>query len=284
MVRRSLVPALMLMLAAASGCQTTQPTLAPQQGALIEFTSSASLVPLYEVWNAQLVTVTTSDSQEPVQTVQDLGMWCDISAEPAHQTRQDAKYPFRFSVEIDRIPAGTSNVEKLTDASYAASYGSITAYDESPSETPDTHPVEWTQDRSDPSTPAVTVILSFKNGRRISTASRDFIQSVKIASGSSTSYGSRCPFGGAASARNFGDPSVAGSFPSFGLDVNTGDVVVVKARKDTNPSSSVLYTGSTMPSFGSLVYVSGKDITSSVVGKPGSSLPSEGVSFSFTVR
>jgi hypothetical protein len=284
MVRRSLVPALILVLAAASGCETTQPTLAPQQGAVIEFTSTAGLVPLYEVWDAQLVTVTTSEGQAPVQTVRDLGLWCDISADSEHQSRQDAKYPFRFSVEIERIPAGTSQVEKLSDASYATAYGSLTTYDEKAPETPSTHLVEWTQDRSDPSTPNITVILSFKNGRRISTASRDFIEKVKIASGTPTSYGSRCPFGGATSAKNLGDPNVAGGSPSFGFQVNTGDVILVKARKDTNPSSTVLYSGGTMPSFGSLVYMSGKDITSTLVGKSGSSQPSEGISFSFTAR
>jgi hypothetical protein len=281
MVRRSLAPALILMVAAASGCKTTQPTLAPAQDAQIEFLSVATTVSLYEVWDTQLVTVTSASDGTSVQTVQDLGLWCDVSASSAQQTRQDAKYPFRFAVEIERIPAGTANVERLTADSYRSNYASLTAYDDSSPETPSKHAVDWNQELSVPgANPAV--YLSLKNGRRISTASRDFIETLKIASGTATSYGSVCPIGGTSSARNLGDPAVAGSPSTFGVQVNAGDVITVKARSDPNPGASALFIGTTTPSFGSRASLAGKNVT--LVGRSSSAQPSEGISYSFTAR
>jgi hypothetical protein len=290
MARRASGPALILALAVASGCKTTQPASAPAQNAQITFESKVSTsVALYEVWDAQKVSVTTFPDQEgrpPEQTVQDLGLWCDMSPNSGQRSRPDVSYPMRFSVEIDRIPAGSSQIVQLTADQYVNGLASVTDYDDSPPETPSSHQVDWSQDLTSlPGTPLhTTVILTLRNGRRISTASRDFIEHVKIAPGTSTSFGSACPFGGTSSSRQLGDPGVAGVASFFGVQVNSGDTIVVKARKDTNPGASALFLGVVAPTFGSRVFLEGRDISSTLVGKASSSQPSEGISYAFTAR
>jgi hypothetical protein len=287
MARRALGSVAILLVAAALGCSTTQPTAKPAQSAQVTFQANAPRVLLYEVWDATLVTVTSypdNPGRPPDQVVADLGLWCDVAASADLQQRLSATYPFRFSVEIEVIRAGTSTIERISGASYASSYGSVTAYDETPAATTTTHLKEWSRDLSDDSTPDVKVTLTLKNGRRISTASRDFIEKIKIPSNTSTSYGSQCPYGGPTSAAILGDPGVAGSPSSFGFELNAGDTVIVKARKDTNPAATALFTNAP-PTFGSQIYLEGKDVSSSLVGNTFSPQNSQdGISYSFTLR
>jgi len=77
---------------------------------------------------------------------------------------------------------------------------------------------------------------------------------------------------------------VAGSPSSFGFELNAGDTVIVKARKDTNPAATALFTNAP-PTFGSQIYLEGKDVSSSLVGNTFSPQNSQdGISYSFTLR
>ncbi len=285
MVRKGLgISVLTLLTLVAVGCKTTQPAVGGAQNAQISFQSSAAQVALYEIWNIERVTVTRypdDPGREPLQTALDLGVWCDQAIDPDDRTSQSVRYPFRFSVEIDRIPAGTADIERLTDASFAAAFSSITAYDDTAPVTPSSHPVDWSRDVSDPATPNVTVMLSFSRGRRVSTASLDFLGSLKLQAGAASSYGSICPVGGA---QDFGEAGVAGSASFFGMEVLAGDTIVVKACKDRAPSSSVLF-GDTQPSFRSVAFLDGRDISNAVLGTIESPQQSqEEISYSFTAH
>ncbi len=287
MARRVLALVVILLVAGALGCSTTQPTAKSAQNAQVTFQANAPRVLLFEVWDASLVTVTSYPNQPgrpPDQTVASLGLWCDVASSADLQQRLSATYPFRYSVEVDVIRAGTSTIERVSNATYASSYGSVTAADASAPETPTTHAVDWTLDISSDTTTNTTVYLSLKNGRRISTASLDFIEKIKIGAGSSTSYGSKCPYGGASSAVQLGPEIVAGSAGAFPVSLNAGDTVIVKARKDTNPAVTAIFTNAA-PTFGSRMYVEGRDVSSSLVGDTSSPQGSQdGISYSFTLR
>ena len=282
MVRRVLGSVAILLVAVALGCSTTQPTAKAAQSGQVTFQANAPRVLLFEVWDASLVTVTSHPDRPPDQTVVDLGLWCDINTD--FPTRDSAVYPFLFSVEVDLIRSGSSTIERLSETTYSSSYGSVTAYDDTAPASPTTHPADWVQDLSDPNIPSVSVVLSLENGRRISTASRDFVEKIKIASGTSLSYGSQCPYGGPSSIVQIGEPSVAGSPVSFPIELNAGDTVIVKARKDTNPVATSLFTNAP-PTFGSRIYLEGKDVSNSLVGNTSSPQTSQdGISYSFTLR
>jgi hypothetical protein len=272
MARRVVGTALLLLLAAAMGCDTTQPTAKSAKPAQVYFKSVATTVPLYEVWDASKITVTGQS-----QTVEDLGLWCAVN--PAFAEKSSPNYPLRFSVEIERIPAGSSTPELLTAAQYGASYGSVTPYDDA---TPDTSnlmwPVEFVKDLTNPADPGTTILLSLKNGRRISTASKDYLEKDKIPSGR---YDSVCP--SPTEAKQLGTPGVAGSASYFSLDVNAGDTIVVRARKDVNPLTTALFSGGT--TFESLFYLEGRDVSNSITGNRFSpSASQDGVSYAFTLR
>ncbi len=284
MARRVLASAFLALVALALGCSTTQPTAKPAQNAQVTFQSTAPTALLFEVWDASLETVTTfppPSDRPPETTVQDLGLWCDIATDSSLQTRPSPVYPFRFSVEIDRIRAGTSVIERLSDATFMSTYGSVTAYDDSPPGAPTTNPVSWSRLISQDPETNTTVTLSLAHGRRISTASRDFIEKIKVAPGV---YGSKCPYGGPASAAQLGNPGVAGNADFFPVQLNAGDTLIVKARKDTNPSASALFTNGN-PTFGSRLLVEGRDAGPSLVGNAFSPVGSQdGISYAFTLR
>jgi hypothetical protein len=271
--------ALLLLLAGAPGCDTTQPTAKAAKPAQIYFKSVADAAPLFEVWDATKVTVKSYPEQPgrpDDQSVEDLGLWCDVH--PTATQRSSPNYPLRFSVEIEKIPAGSSTPELLTEAVYGDSFGSVTPYDDSPPEAPVTHPVDWSVDLTDPTVPNTTVVLSLSGGRRISAASRDYVEKNKVPSGT---YGSVCP--SPTQARNLGDPGVAGSASFFAVEVNAGDTIVVRARKDDNPLTTALYSG--LLEYQSLFYLEGRDASTSVIGNMSSPKTSQdGVSYAFTLR
>jgi hypothetical protein len=281
MVRRLVGTALLLPLAAAMGCDTTQPTAKSAKPAQVYFRSVADAVPLFEVWDASKVTVKTYPDQPgrpPDQTVENLGLWCDINTNLAQ--KQSANYPLRFSVSIERIRAGTSTPEPLTDVQYADALGSVTPYDDAAPETPATHggAINWSIDLSNPSEPNTTVVVSLKNGRRISAASRDYIEKEKVPSGT---YGSLCP--SPTAARQLGNAGVAGSPGFFAIDVNAGDTIVVKARKDDNPLTTALFLQGT--TFESQFYLEGRNVSTSLTGNTFSPKDSQdGISYAFTLR
>lgn len=283
MVRRLVGTALLLPLAAAMGCETTQPTAKSATPAQVYFRSVADAVPLYEVWDASMVTVRTYPDQPgrpPDQTVENLGLWCDLNNEIPNPklTRPSANYPLRFSVQIERIRAGSSAPELITEASYGESYASVTPFDDAAPEVPASHPVDWSVDLSDPSTPNTTVVLSLKNGRRISAASRDYVEKEKVPAGT---HGSVCP--SPTTAQQLPLPGVAGSPGFFAIDVNAGDTIVVKSRKDDNPLRTALFLQGT--TFESQFWLEGRNISTSVTGNTFSpSASQDGISYAFTLR
>lgn len=286
MMRRTLGPALgVLLLAGAIGCNTTQPVQGGPQNGEIRFEANTPKVPIFDVWDAEKVSTQLFPDQPgrpPFVTRESLGLWCEQTG----IERQDTKYPYLFSVDIERIPAGTSVVEPLTSPSYATSLSSVTEYDDSEITPAETHPVNWSMDISVPDSnhPNTTTVLALTNGIRVSTTSREFLRKPKIAADTSTSYGSRCPFGGPDSAKDLGTPGVAGHAGSFPLQIGAGDTIIVKARKDINPAGTALFT-SNPPNFGSRVFVEGREITDSVLGRAGSPPGTDqGLSYSFTVR
>ena len=277
------------LLAGSLGCDTNQPVQGSTKNAEVQFETSVGLVAVYDVWDATKVTTTFYPDRDPVALYQALGLWCDVPATIAEQTRGPVSYPLRYQVTVEKIPAGSSTPILLTDPLYmdASSLASVTRYDETPLQPLGNHAGSVVSDTTVSGIRTLTTV-ELTNGRRVSTASREFLVYPKISMTDALNYGSKCPFAGfgnATSATAFADPAVAGSSPTFGVELATGDTVVVRAAKDQFPLSWVLYASATGPNFRSSLFVDGTDVTTTVLGRTMSAVETdEGIAYSYTQR
>lgn len=282
------------LLAATCGCDTNQPAQGSAANAQVYFSGNVSSVAVYDVWDAKLVTLTyylSTPTAPPSAASLSLGLWCDVPATVAEQSRIPIGYPFRYQVTIEKIPAGSPTPILLSDAVYEddAALANITEYDATPLVPLGDHNGILVSDTVSTTLGTRTVVLvELTNGRRVSTASREFLIYPKIAQAAVPSYGSKCPIGGfgnASSANAFPQAAVAGSSPSFGVELATGDTIVVRAKKDESPMTWVLYNSQSPPAFSSTLFVDGRDVSRTVLGRTDSgALTDEAIAYSYTQR
>ncbi len=256
-----------IVLLMACACTTEEPLQSSgQTTAQITFTAEAKYSHFtLDVWDA---VVDLDGNGVPEQRI-----WCQqVDAPVAYFA-----YPMEFSVEIDRVAAGSSKVERLTDARYSANLQSITP--PYPNGTP-IAPLEQAVDVPDPRNPSQTIRLALTNGRRLTTGSLDYLLRLKIPR---SLMNSQCPEDTLDNSSNIGAAEIAGKTPPFTIRVNRGDTVIVKARKSPDPLLRVKADDN------EIRFLS----DAAVLGVPGivttgtresPTLSEDGIAYSFTVR
>lgn len=237
-----------------AGCDTEQPLQSGGQNLKIGFRSEAAMS-VYNVWDTQV--------DIDGDGVTDRVLWCEA---PVGPPTRPVDYPLNYSVSVELIPGGLPYPRRLSPAAAAEGFPSLTPYDEA---------VPGPAFPENKTVVAGSTTLQLTGGREITVANRDFIETPKIVA---PDLGSICPF---APALDLGESNFAGRPAEFGVLMQRGDTVVVRARMFGNPGDR-LQTASPPRLFG-VMTLNGRAVTpagsTSTTTDPGA-----GVTFSFTYR
>jgi len=206
-MRKVLTAITATLILASTSCDTTQPTGGGSQ--VITITASASgLVDVWQIWD------TWADTDEPEDFVPDVKTVfhkCVLQPDPV-----SASVPWPYSAEITLIRAGTTDEIPLrSTVDDTDPFSSITPYDTGVLRTVPDAPREGR--------------FYFLDGREVAATTRDYIDNC-------TNLGS-----------SFGDSNIVGEPVEFSWEVEQGDTIVFRARKqldaEANPYQSVVSTG-----------------------------------------
>jgi len=223
-MRKVLATLAAALMLASMGCNTTQPTGGGPQ--VITVTASASaLVDVWQIWDLW------ADTDEPLDGVPDVQTpfhTCVRQVDPVNTS-----VPWPYSAEITLIQAGTTDEIPLRSTVSATNpFSNITPYDTNVRRTvPDLLP---------------QVPFYFLNGREVTAGTRDYIDSC-------TTLGSA-----------FEDSNILGDPVAFSFQVQQGDTIVFRARKqlvdDANPYATLVRSEVVLSSS---YFVDGRGVTPS---------------------
>lgn len=256
---------LMSLLLAGISCDSDQPLTAGEQNFSVAVQAVAA-ADIYHVWDVQLDSdgdgTPDTPAAEPSLCIGPLGLDTGVVV------------PWRFSAELAVVRAGTTTKEIVAtslDPNADTPYSSVTPYD--------TRILNTLANFTNPNRPGEF----FVNGRRITTANRDFLVAVG-SQARSTALGvgnNVCPN---LTNPNLPDPNVLGQSPTFELALSAGDTVTFKARKQRIGSAGVLNRArATAPSLSAFTFVEGLEVNQ--VGSASSGTEDGGgFAFSFTLQ
>lgn len=251
--------ALLALLAACAGCDTTQPLQGNASGTLEVGMAATGNVRLFDIWELQLDT--TGDGQ-PDETTE---IYCEGASDPqGNALTVDAPVQVHYSIQISRIPAGgTAREVVATSATLPDVFGNFTPFD-------------TTLPNIDPNPP----FPSFPPGRG-DVQPPEYWRNPRRVVESSLAYVEPCLGSSLNEPRILGivDTTPPIIFPVFPVEIRPGETIVVEARKTLLPP--ITYT--VEPALIGSLTLDGRPITP--VGEPiSSNTRGAGVSFSYTSR
>lgn len=228
-------------------CDTTQPLQLSEQVATVGLGAQAS-VDLYDVYD-RLVD-TDGDNKPDVRSGE---AECRQVLDGTTPVTSSRAVPWRVSVDIRVIRAGSTEPETLVTFDRFDPFASVLAYDTAVEPSP-------------PLAPRPPIF--FSNGRRVSVASRDYLENCAGQRGL------------------LPDPNLAGFPLPLEVKLSKGDTIIVQARKQPDSrlgESPPRFSVRSQPVLTGSIVIAGRTVT--LAGDPGSSPDSgAGVSFSYTVR
>lgn len=260
-------------------CDAEQPQSIPSQLAQVQFRTLAS-TNVYDVWERYVDADQDGlpdqfDSQgNPIDPP--IEVQCRQVFEGGQPLRvQGDSVPFPHSVEILVLRAGETEPERLTSEAALDENFNLTPYDSLPAGSQPNPPC---------SAPEVCVRLG-----RLTAASRlvmesryeDLDREVINLPGGQQVFPFRCP-----GSPGLGDPRLGGTpaapaAPPFAVELNTGDTIIVRARKGSNPLNGLELIS--QPTLSATLTVGGLRVDAT--GQTATSLEQgAGLSFSYTLK
>ncbi len=229
-----------------AACDTTQPLQLSEQAVEVVLGAQAS-VDIYDVYD-RLVD-TNGDNLPDVRSGQAECRQVFVGASPLTASRT---VPWRVSVDIRVVRAGSTEPQTLLTFDPFDPFASVLSYDttiESAAPAPPTPPI------------------FFSNGRRVSVASRDYLENC-------------------AGQLDLPDPNLGGFPLPFEVTLSKGDTIIVQARKQPDNQHGQLppqFSVRSQPVLTGSIVIEGRTVT--LAGTAASTMDSgSGVSFSYTVR
>lgn len=259
---RAQTTAAILFLFALAGCSSTQPDSITTRGSSIGFHATAlvELFDCYEEWQDTTGPNGVPDGTPDVKINDSLVCFPALDdGHPPVQIRTQRAVPWRYTIAITVIRAGGVSEQILNSVDGVpgldVSFESLTAYDVGTEPSP-------VQTVNPPGTD-----IFYRFGVRLSTGSPIYLTNLGV---------------------DPGVPNILGVNPTFNYNLNSGDTVIVRVRKQPT-----LQAPSGEPPYPDLLLVaeltvSGQSVTpqSTPPGNPPTSSPDDtsGITFSYTVR
>src|SRR5262245_15641027 len=247
---------------ALAGCSSTQPDSISSRAGSISVRSNAlaGIFNCYEEWQ---------DTSSPPDGVPDVFLTnvCEpvVEGVPPIQARRNRAVPWRYSIKITKIPAG-STTEELVVSSDGLTVGSSVE----PNDVIDDFESMGDYDPSQPPIPDKNVgDIYFINGKEVSAGSTIYLSTVGI---------------------DPGLPNILTLPSTFDFNVTTGDTIIVRARKQLMAQAPPFLPSFPDPEIRITASLSVSGVVVSPQGTPADSPGTStiedgsGTTFSFTVR